>query len=116
MAPSPSEISAPSVTKSSSPYSATSIGVRLVPLVSGTRFGHGGSRIVPNRIQYKIEPSGGKNRLFSGPNPQPSPITSNSIVYSTTFSNTIGSDHHDATLVNPPIPLVADANNHAKRM
>src|ERR1700757_1761616 len=114
--PVPSEKSALSVTSSSSAYSATSNGVRLVPLVPGTRSGHGGSRMVPNRIQYRIEPSGGKNRLFSGPNPQPSPITSNSIVYSTTFSNTIGSDHHDATLVNPPIPLVADANSHPPRM
>ncbi|COW12000.1 Uncharacterised protein [Mycobacterium tuberculosis] len=36
--------------------------------------------MVPNLIQYRIEPIGGKNRLFSGPKPQPSPITSNSMV------------------------------------
>ena len=78
--PVPSENSALSVTSRNSAYRATSIGLRLVPLVSGTRSGHGGSRMVPNRIQYRIEPIGGKNRLFSGPKPQPSPITSNSIV------------------------------------
>ena len=49
----------------------TSNGVRAVPLVSGIRFGHGGSRMVLGRNQYRIDPSGGKNRLFSGPNPQP---------------------------------------------
>ncbi len=59
---------------------------------------------------------GGKNRLFSGPKPQPSPITSNSSVYSTTFSKTIGSDHHEPTRVNPSMPLVVSANNHPPRM
>ena len=44
-----------------------------------------------------IDPIGGKNRLFSGPKPQPRPMTSNSIVYNTNFSKTIGSDHHDET-------------------
>ncbi len=78
--PVPLANSAASVTTRKSPYSATSTGLRLVPLVSGTRSGHGGSRMVPKRIQYRIEPIGGKNRLFSGPKPQPSPITSKSIV------------------------------------
>ena len=59
---------------------ATSTGVRAVPLVSGIRLGHGGSRMVLGRNQYRIDPSGGKNRLFSGPNPQPRPMTSNSMV------------------------------------
>ena len=68
------------------------------------------------RNQYRIEPIGGKKRLLSGPKPQPSPMTSNSIVYSTTFSNTIGSDHHDAMLVKPSMPLVVRANSQPKRM
>ena len=50
------------------------------PWSAGSRLGHGGSRMVLGRNQYRIEPIGGKNRLFSGPNPQPSPTTSNSIV------------------------------------
>ena len=41
--------------------------------------------MVLGRNQYSIEPSGGKKRLLSGPNPQPSPTTSNSIVKNTTF-------------------------------
>ena len=49
--PVPSENSAISSTTSSAPYSATSIGVRAVPLVSGTRSGHGGSRMVLGRSQ-----------------------------------------------------------------
>ncbi len=80
------------------------------------REGHGGSRIVRGRSQYRIEPIGGKKRLFSGPKPQPSPMTSKSIVNSTTFWNTIGSDHHAATLKNPSIPLVASANSQPPRM
>ncbi len=78
--PVPSANSAANVTRRNSAYRATSIGLRLVPLVSGTRSGQGGSRMVPKRIQYRTEPIGGKNRLFSGPKPQPNPITSNSIV------------------------------------
>ncbi len=69
--PVPSENSATSSITNSAPYRATSTGVRAVPFVSGTRFGHGGSRMVLGRNQYRIDPSGGKNRLFSGPNPQP---------------------------------------------
>ncbi|CPU65992.1 Uncharacterised protein [Mycobacteroides abscessus] len=53
--------------------------MRAEPLVSGMR-GHGGSRIVLGRNQYKIEPRGGKKRLLSGPKPQPRPMTSNSMV------------------------------------
>ncbi|BBX72436.1 hypothetical protein MSHI_03420 [Mycobacterium shinjukuense] len=78
--PVPPVNSADSNSTSSSAYSATSTGLRLVPLVSGTRSGHGGSRTVPNLIQYRIEPIGGQYRLFSGPKPQPNPTTSNSIV------------------------------------
>lgn len=80
MGPVPSANSAANVSSRNSAYSATSTGLRLVPAVNGTRSGHGGSRMVPKRIQYRIEPIGGKKRLFSGPKPQPSPITSNSIV------------------------------------
>ena len=69
-----------SSTTSSAPYSTTSIGERALPFVSGTRSGHGGSRMVLGRNQYRIDPSGGKNRLFSGPNPQPRPTTSNNMV------------------------------------
>ncbi len=72
--------------------------------------------MVLGRNQYRIDPIGGRNRLFSGPNPQPRPMTSKSIVYSTTFWNTMGSVHHDATLVNPSMPLVASANSQAPRM
>ncbi|SKU78035.1 Uncharacterised protein [Mycobacteroides abscessus subsp. abscessus] len=36
--------------------------------------------MVLGRSQYKIEPRGGKNLLLSGPNPQPRPTTSNSMV------------------------------------
>src|SRR6478609_9736190 len=114
--PVPSENSATSSISDSAPYRATSTGVRAVPFVSGSRFGHGGSRMVLGRNQYRIDPSGGKNRLFSGPNPHPRPTTSNSMVYSTTFSNTIGSVHHCAALVNPSTPEVASANNHPPRM
>ncbi len=78
--PVPSENSATTSITSSAAYNAASTGVRAVPLVRGTRFGHGGSRMVLGRNQYRIEPIGGKNRLFSGPNPQPRPITSNNIV------------------------------------
>src|SRR5262245_37207480 len=78
--PVPSENNATNSTTSSAPYSAASIGVRVVPFVSGIRFGHGGSRMVLGRNQYMIEPIGGKYRLLSGPKPQPSPMTSNSIV------------------------------------
>ncbi len=78
--PVPSENSATTRITSSAAYSTTSTGVRAVPLVSGTRPGQGGSRMVPGRSQYRIEPIGGKNRLFSGPKPQPRPMTSNSIV------------------------------------
>ena len=70
----------PAASRAARAYSAASTGVRVVPFVSGTRFGHGGSRMVLGRNQYRIEPIGGKNRLFSGPKPQPSPMTSNSIV------------------------------------
>ena len=83
--PVPSANSVPNVVANSAAYSATSSRVRPVPLVIGTRFGHGGNRMVSGRIQYRIEPMGGKNRLFNGPKPQPKPITSNSMVYSTTF-------------------------------
>ena len=83
------------------PYRSASTGVRLSPFVNGIRPGHGGSRMVPGRSQYRIEPIGGKNRLFSGPKPQPRPTTSKSIVYSTTFSNTIGSAYQCATSVKP---------------
>src|SRR5215207_4103232 len=78
--PVPSENNATTSITSSAAYNAASNGVRAVPLVSGIRLGHGGSRIVLGRNQYRIEPIGGKNRLFSGPNPQPSPTTSKSIV------------------------------------
>ena len=78
--PVPSENSATTSITSSAAYSSTSNGVRASPLVSGIRLGHGGSRIVLGRNQYRIEPSGGKKRLLSGPKPQPSPTTSNSIV------------------------------------
>ncbi len=78
--PVPSENSATTSTTSSAAYSTTSTGLRASPLVSGIRFGHGGNRMVLGRNQYRIEPSGGKNRLFSGPNPQPRPMTSNSMV------------------------------------
>ena len=78
--PVPSENNATSSITSSAPYSTTSTGVRAVPFVSGTRFGHGGSRMVLGRNQYRIDPIGGKNRLFSGPNPHPRPTTSNSMV------------------------------------
>ena len=90
--------------------------LRAVPLVSGIRFGHGGSRMVLGRNQYRIDPIGGTNRLFSGPNPHPRPMTSNSMVYSTTFWNTIGSVHHCPTFVKPSMPLVASANNQPPRM
>src|SRR6185369_10430906 len=83
--PVPSENNAITSTTHSAPYNAASKSVRVVPLVSGTRVGHGGNRMVLGRNQYRIDPIGGKNRLFSGPKPQPSPTTSNSIVYSTTF-------------------------------
>ena len=76
----PSENSATRSITTSAPYTAASKGVRVVPFVKGTRFGQGGSRMVLGRNQYRIEPIGGKNRLFSGPKPQPSPTTSNSIV------------------------------------
>lgn len=88
----------------------------MVPRVSGTRPGHGGSRIVPGRNQYRIDPIGGKKRLFNGPKPQPRPTTSNSIVNSTTFWKTIGSDHHDPAAVNPSIPVVVSANSIPPRM
>ncbi len=78
--PVPSANSVPNVISSSAAYNATSSRVRTLPLVNGTRPGHGGSRMVSGRSQYRIEPIGGKNRLFNGPKPQPSPITSNSIV------------------------------------
>ena len=78
--PVPSENSATSSITSNAAYSSASTGVRVAAFVSGTRFGHGGSRMVLGRNQYRIEPIGGKNRLFSGPKPQPSPMTSNSIV------------------------------------
>ena len=78
--PVPLENSATTRTTSSAPYSSTSNGVRAVPLVSGIRLGHGGSRMVLGRNQYRIDPIGGKNRLFSGPNPHPRPMTSNSMV------------------------------------
>ena len=52
----------------------------MSPEVSGTREGQGGNRIVFGRSQYRMDPIGGKKRLFSGPNPQPRPTTSNSIV------------------------------------
>ncbi len=78
--PVPSENNATTSITSSAPYSAASTGVRVVPLVSGIRLGHGGSRMVLGRNQYRIEPIGGKNRLFSGPKPQPRPMTSNSMV------------------------------------
>nr|CRL71190.1 hypothetical protein CPGR_00613 [Mycolicibacter nonchromogenicus] len=80
MGPVPCEASATTSITNSAPYSATSMMVRSSPLVSGTRSGHGGSRIVLGRNQYRIDPIGGKNRLLSGPKPQPSPTTSNSIV------------------------------------
>ena len=114
--PVPSENSATTSTTSRAAYSSTSNGVRAVPFVSGTRFGHGGSRMVLGRNQYRIDPIGGKKRLFSGPNPQPRPTTSNSMVYSTTFSNTIGSAHQSPTLVKPSMPLVANANSQPPRM
>ena len=74
--------------------------------------------MVPGRSQYRIEPIGGKNRLFSGPKPQPRPTTSNSIVKSTTFSNTIGSAYQCATLVKPsmPVPVVVSASSQAAKM
>jgi hypothetical protein len=59
---------------------------------------------------------GGKNRLLSGPKPQPSPTTSNSMVNSTTFWNTMGSVHHEPTSVKPSIPLVLSTISHAARM
>ncbi|KFE89047.1 hypothetical protein FI98_03839 [Mycobacterium tuberculosis] len=31
-----------------------------VPWIHGTRSGHGGSRMVPNLIQYRTEPTGGE--------------------------------------------------------
>src|SRR6478609_2126027 len=74
------ENSATSSITSNAAYSNASTGVRVLPVVNGTRFGHGGNRMVLGRNQYRIEPIGGKNRLFSGPKPQPSPMTSNSIV------------------------------------
>jgi len=49
--PVPSENSATSSITSSAPYNTTSTGVRAVPFVSGTRFGHGGNRIVLGRNQ-----------------------------------------------------------------
>ena len=58
---------------------------------------------------------GGKNRLFSGPKPQPNPATSNSMVNNTTFWKTIGSVHHDPIVLHPSIPLVASANSAAAR-
>ena len=36
--------------------------------------------MVSGRSQYSAEPIGGTNRLFNGPKPQPSPITSNNMV------------------------------------
>src|SRR5882757_7436556 len=113
--PVPSEKRANTKAISNAAYSSTSNGVRDVPFVSGTRVGHGGSRTVLGRNQYSAEPMGGKNRLFSGPNPQPSPTTSNSIVYSTTFSNTMGSAYHCPTLVNPSMPAVVSTISHATR-
>ncbi len=112
----PSENNAINSTTSSAAYSAASIGVRAVPFVNGTRFGHGGSRMVLGRNQYRIDPNGGKNLLLSGPKPHPSPTTSNSMVYSTTFWKTIGSVHHCPTSVKPSMPLVASANSQPPRM
>ncbi|CNJ36465.1 Uncharacterised protein [Mycobacterium tuberculosis] len=55
--------------------------------------------------------------MFNGPKPQPSPITSNSMVYSTTFSNTIGSAYQPRTSVARAKPsVVPTANSHAPRM
>ena len=84
--PVPSENNATRIITINAAYSTTSTGPRLSPLVSGTRLGHGGSRIVLGRNQYSAEPIGGQKRLFSGPKPQPRPTTSKSIVYSTAFS------------------------------
>ncbi len=109
--PVPSDSKATVVVASSAAYKAMSTGVRLSPLVSGTRSGHGGSRIVLGRSQYRIEPSGGKYRLLSGPKPQPSPTTSNSSVYSTIFWKTIGSAHQAPTFVNPSMPAVVSATS-----
>src|SRR6185312_350958 len=114
--PVPSDSSVTTNITSSVAYTRMSNGVRAVPFVNGIRPGHGGNRIVFGRNQYNSEPSGGKNRLFSGPNPQPSPITSKSIVYRTTFWKTIGSDHHEPTSRNPSMPLVASANSQPPRM
>ena len=60
--------------------------------------------MVLGRNQYRIDPIGGKNRLLSGPNPQPSPTTSNSIVKNTAFWKTIGSAYQEATSVKPSMP------------
>ena len=66
-------------------YRPTSTMVRVSPLVNGTSSGHGGSRIVLGRNQYRNPPIGGQNRAVSGPDPQPRPNTSKSKVKMTTF-------------------------------
>ena len=90
--------------------------VRVEPRVSGTRSGHGGSRIVPGCSQYRNVPSGGRNRKVSGPNPQPKPSTSNSSVQTMTFWKTTGSVHQSATLPSVPMPGVAAAKARPPRM
>src|SRR5689334_4916979 len=77
--PCPGDRSAQTPETSTSTYSATSNTVRVSPPVNGI-LGHGASRTVPGRSQYRNPPNGGTNRIVSGPDAQPRPSTSNRIV------------------------------------
>ena len=87
----------------------------MEPFVPGTLSGHGGRRIVPGRSQYRELPSGGRNLSVSGPNPQPSPMTSNSTVKTTAFCRRIGSVHQSPMWDSVLIPGVRDVTQAMPR-
>lgn len=106
--PRPGDSSAATPEPSTTRYSATSTTVRLSPAVNGTLSGHGGSRIVLGRNQYRKPPNGGQNRAVSGPDPQPRPRISNSSVKTTSFWYTMGCVHQSAMRPSPPRPGVSE--------
>ncbi len=69
---------------------------------------------MPGRSQYRMPPIIGANRNVSGIEPAPRPITSHSIVHTTSFWNTIGSVHQSPKSPMPPSPgVVAPITNIA---
>ena len=70
--------------------------------MKGTLSGHGGSRTVPGRTQYKTPPISGENRPVSCIDPEPRPRISHNSVQTVSFWNTIGTIHQRPKSVSPP--------------